>query len=263
MIELTPLDVRKKRGDFRRGMRGYDVGEVDSFLELVAERFEALVKENVTLKERSARLADQVKEQQGREKAVQEALVTAQALREDIGNQAQREADLLRREAEAEIERMILEAENRVDDLKLVLEDLDRRRRRFLRAFRLVLERELDAVHVEQSRDPLEEKPLELELFGSVAGPDSAPAPRRVSEPEVDTTADDTGAMVPEPAGEAHAKVPEDSPAPPAPATDEAAPASDSPATDADWAPHWRFSLGQGSGQGDPGSTSSKPSDVD
>ena len=27
MIDLTPLDVRKKRGDFKRGLRGYDTVE--------------------------------------------------------------------------------------------------------------------------------------------------------------------------------------------------------------------------------------------
>ena len=32
MIDLTPLDVRKKRGDFRKMLRGYDPQEVDSFL---------------------------------------------------------------------------------------------------------------------------------------------------------------------------------------------------------------------------------------
>ena len=42
MIDLTPLDVRKKRGDFRRGMRGYDTQEVDAFLEVVADRLEEL-----------------------------------------------------------------------------------------------------------------------------------------------------------------------------------------------------------------------------
>ncbi|MFH1765104.1 MAG: DivIVA domain-containing protein, partial [Gemmatimonadota bacterium] len=36
MIDLTPLDVRKKRGDFRRILRGYDPEEVDTFMDLVA-----------------------------------------------------------------------------------------------------------------------------------------------------------------------------------------------------------------------------------
>ena len=38
MIDLTPLDVRKKKADFRRGLRGYDIEEVDAFLDLAAER---------------------------------------------------------------------------------------------------------------------------------------------------------------------------------------------------------------------------------
>ena len=188
MIELTPLDVRKKRGDFRKGMRGYDPGEVDSFMELVAERLETLVKENLTLKERTERLSEQVKDKQDREKAVQEALVTAQALRKDISGQAQREAELMRREAEAEIERMLMDAENRLDELRLSMDEIDRRRRRFLRAVRAMLERELDFIGVEEGRDPLADKPLELELFiprsdGDVEVPrpwvaEGPPAPR-------------------------------------------------------------------------------------
>ncbi len=169
MIELTPLDVRKKRGDFRRTMRGFDPQEVDAFLELVSERMESLVKENMTLKERSARLADQVSQQQVREGAVQDALVTAQELRKDISGQAQREAELIKREAEAEIERMLLDAENRADSLQSAMAELERRRRRFLKGYRQMLERELDSVEVEASRHPLEDRPLELELPGGAA----------------------------------------------------------------------------------------------
>lgn len=47
MIHLTPLDVRKKQGDFRKILRGYDPEEVDTFLDLVAERMEVLVKQKV------------------------------------------------------------------------------------------------------------------------------------------------------------------------------------------------------------------------
>ena len=41
MIDLTPLEVRKKKGDFRRGLRGYDPPQVDDFLDIVADRLEA------------------------------------------------------------------------------------------------------------------------------------------------------------------------------------------------------------------------------
>lgn len=170
MIDLTPLDVRKKRGDFRRGIRGYDPDEVDQFLELVSERLEELVKENVALKERVDGLADRIGAQEGREKAVQEALVTAQELRAEIRSQARQEADLIRREAEMEArtlrERAEEEARRIRDDVGRFVEqqrqdlmDLDRARTRFLKSMRGLVEREMDALEVEEARAPSRDFP--------------------------------------------------------------------------------------------------------
>ncbi|MDH3222464.1 MAG: DivIVA domain-containing protein [Gemmatimonadota bacterium] len=210
MIDLTPLDVRKKRGDFKKMLRGYDPQEVDTFLELVAERLEALVKEGLALKERTDMLAEQVKIQEGREKAIQEALVTAQTLREDIAQQASREAEsvraqakreaemvtrqaeaearqiresarsevanirqqavgdteLLRKKTEAELERLTHELEGLIEEKTGLIDELERKRTRFLRAFRSLLERELDAVAIEEGKVASEDAILELDLTG-------------------------------------------------------------------------------------------------
>ncbi|MGD2069337.1 MAG: DivIVA domain-containing protein [Gemmatimonadota bacterium] len=166
MIDLTPLDVRKKKGDFAKVLRGYDQEEVDTFLDLVAERMEELVRENITLRERSDRLLEQVNSQEGRERAVQEALVTAQELREEVQAQAEREASLIRKEAEGEARRIVLDAEGDVKERRKALEDLERKRLRFLKSFRALLERELDVVEVEEGRAPLEDIEVELELGG-------------------------------------------------------------------------------------------------
>jgi len=189
MIDLTPLDVRNKRGDFKRLMRGYDPQEVDVFLELVAERLEALVRENLQLRERTQTLQQQVTSQLGREQAVQDALVTAQELRADIRAQSQREAEHALKEAEAEASRMISEAEaqvrsrlrgvhSRVEGAKDALEELEHRRARFLKDFRQLLQRELDVVIVEEGRAPLEDRPIELDL-----GPASPSTTPHRSEP--------------------------------------------------------------------------------
>lgn len=177
MIDLTPLDVRNKRGDFKKLMRGYDPQEVDVFLEIAAERLEELVRENIVLRERSESLERQVGAQTGREQAVQEALVTAQELRADIHSQAQREADHLVKESETEARRLAAEAEANVRNLirdaerrlelgRDALEEMERRRTRFLKAFRQLLERELDLVDVEDERAPLEDRPIDLDLGG-------------------------------------------------------------------------------------------------
>lgn len=86
MINLTPLDVRKKKGDFRRVMRGYDPEAVDNFLDEVVASMEQLVRENAAMSEAIAACRE-------REKAMNEVLVSAQQLREDMRDQAQREAD--------------------------------------------------------------------------------------------------------------------------------------------------------------------------
>ena len=167
MIDLTPLDVRKKRGDFGRGVRGYNSQEVDAFLELVAERLEELVKENMTLRERSERLNDQVTAQTGREQAVQEALVTAQQLRDEIQANAQKEAELALKEARAEGRELLAEAERRAVRATEGLDELQRRRLRFLGSYRQFLERELDHVAVEEGREPPRRvTPVDLDLGG-------------------------------------------------------------------------------------------------
>jgi cell division initiation protein len=164
MIDLTPLDIRKKRGDFRKGMRGYDPPEVDGFLELVAERMEELVKETSSLRERCDSLEERVKSQDRRERAVQEALVTAQKLRDDIQTQAHREAELAGREAEAaanttlrnadvEAQRILKEAEARLVAVQRAIDDLERRRNLFIKSFRRFLEGEMEALALEEKGD--------------------------------------------------------------------------------------------------------------
>src|SRR5207237_3826458 len=104
MIDLTPLEVRKKKSDFRRTMRGYDPQSVDDFLDLVADRMEQLVRDNASLNDRISSIETQVGDYRERENALTEALVTAQEMREQMRQQMEREADLKRREAEAEAE---------------------------------------------------------------------------------------------------------------------------------------------------------------
>lgn len=166
MIDLTPLDVRNKRGDFKKLLRGYDPQEVDVFLELVAERLEAVVRENIQLRARAETLEQQVSSQSGRERAVQEALVTAQELRSDMRSQAQREAELILAEARARAKELELEIERRLEVREDAISELERRRMRFLKTFRQLLERELDVVEVEEGRAPLEDRPIDLDLGG-------------------------------------------------------------------------------------------------
>jgi cell division initiation protein len=149
MIDLTPLEVRQKKGDFRRGMRGYEASLVDDFLDLVADRMEQLVRENHQLTERLARVEEQVRETRDRERALTEALVTAQEMREEMRQQAMRDAETARRDAEAQAARIMAEAARAVEREAENLRRLQLRQRQVVASYRSFLERELTELRIE------------------------------------------------------------------------------------------------------------------
>ena len=152
MIDLTPLDVRKKKGDFRRVMRGYDPEAVDNFLDEVVARMEELVRENAAMSASVGGMRDAIAEYREREKAMNEALVSAQQLREDMREQARREADLALREAHAQGEKIIADARRQVTLALEALRRIQAQRVRFLRLFRALVERQLSEIEQEEER---------------------------------------------------------------------------------------------------------------
>ncbi|HSM35150.1 MAG TPA: DivIVA domain-containing protein, partial [Longimicrobiales bacterium] len=143
MIDLTPLEVRQKKADFPRGLRGYDPGHVDDFLDLVADRLEALVRENRRLEEEIGTLRSRAGEYRDREKALTEALVSAQQMRETVREQTSKEAELMRREAEQEAQQVRSDALRSIEKEEETLRRLRARQRQLVDGYRAMLEREL------------------------------------------------------------------------------------------------------------------------
>lgn len=143
MIDLTPLEVRKKKGDFRKALRGYDAQSVDDFLDLVADRLEQLVRENGLLHERTTATESRVAEYRERERALTEALVTAQEMREEMRRQMEREVELKRRESEADAEEVRAAASQMREREEENVRRLRARQNQFVQSYRSFLEREL------------------------------------------------------------------------------------------------------------------------
>jgi len=173
MIDLTPLEVRKKREDFRRALRGYEPADVDNFLELVADRLEQLVKENLTLAERVARLEAEVGEYRERERALTDALVTAQEMREELRRQAAKDAELLRREAEAEAARLRAATLQALEREEEELRRLRARRAQLVQSYRSFLEQEL--AELEALARALDAADLPAGATPAAVGPLTAP----------------------------------------------------------------------------------------
>lgn len=148
MIDLTPIDIRKKKGDFKRAVRGYDTDLVDDFLDLVAERLEELVKQNMSLSDKLARVEEQIGEYKQRDRAMTDALVSAQQVREEVRRQAEKEAELRHREAQAEASAIRAEAAAAREREEEEIRRLRARRVQVIQSFRTLLDRELTELKV-------------------------------------------------------------------------------------------------------------------
>jgi DivIVA domain-containing protein len=139
-FHLTPLDVR--RFDFGRALRGYDPARVEAFRGQVADELERLTRANADLEAKTRNFHEQLRSFREREKALNDALVTAQQLRAELREQTEREAQLILREARAEGERLLEQSRAEVRGLEAELAALERSRLAFLGQLRSVIQRQ-------------------------------------------------------------------------------------------------------------------------
>ena len=149
-FHLTPLDVR--RYDFGRALRGYNPARVDQFRDQVAEEMDRLTRINQDLDAKARSFHEQLRAFRERDKALNDALVSAQQLRGEVREQAEREAQLILREAQAEGERIIESAKADVRRMEEVLDNLDRSRRTYLAQMRTLIARQLSEVEASDSQ---------------------------------------------------------------------------------------------------------------
>lgn len=143
-FHLTPLDVR--RYDFGRALRGYDPARVDQFRDQVADEMERLARVNQDLDQKARAFHEQLRAFRERDRALNEALVSAQQMRQETREQAEREAALIIREAQAEGERFIESARGEVRRVQEELQTLERSRRAYLAQMRALVSRHLSEI---------------------------------------------------------------------------------------------------------------------
>ena len=149
-FHLTPLDVR--RYDFGRTLRGYDPERVEQFRQQVAEELERLTRQTQELEAKAKGFHEQLRAFRERDKALNDALIAAQQLRGEVREQAEREAQLILREAQAEGERIIENAKSEVRRMEEELDNLDRSRRSYLSQMRTLIARQLSEVEASDSQ---------------------------------------------------------------------------------------------------------------
>lgn len=155
-FHLTPLDVR--RYEFGRVLRGYDPARVDQFREQVADELERLTRLNQELEQKARSFHDQLKSFRERDKALNEALVSAQQLRAELRDQAERESALTVREAQAQAESIISNAQADIRRVEDELAALERFRRNYLTQLRVFVERQLSEIQAAEAAPSIQRR---------------------------------------------------------------------------------------------------------
>lgn len=166
-FHLTAVDVR--RYEFQSVMRGYDRARVDQFKQQVADEMERLMRVNLELDEKARGFHEQLRAFRERDRALNEALVSAQQLRADMKEQAGREADVLLQEARLEAQRIVeaargeaatidAEARDAMTRLKAEIDRLERARRSYLAGLRTLAERHLAEAKAHEEQGTLFEE---------------------------------------------------------------------------------------------------------
>ena len=120
--------------------RGFDVREVDAFLEQMADAFEALQQECNALQEEVRRLKLESQGYMEREETFKRAMLNSQEVLEQMQQNAQKSAELVLADAEVKAEKILNRAHNRLAQLHDDITELKRQRIQIEMQIRSILE---------------------------------------------------------------------------------------------------------------------------
>ncbi|NLL31552.1 MAG: DivIVA domain-containing protein [Clostridiales bacterium] len=169
-MKLTPMDISNK--EFKKGFRGYDIEEVDEFINEIIENYENLYKENSRLKEDLSRVNEKLDHYIKIENTIQNTLLLAQNAAEQARESAQKESDLIIRNANDTAKKILDKAHNDVVGINDEYEKVKQEFIKFRAKFRNFMnaqtetfdELEKDLIKNYNVLEPLEEESFRNEI---------------------------------------------------------------------------------------------------
>ena len=172
-MKLTPLDIKKQ--EFTRAFRGVDPQEVQSFLQMVADQWSSLLDENSRMEQKVRDLDSKLEHYRKIEEALQEALETARDNSHKTIENAQREAQIIIREARGEADEIRKKGVTESKRLKHDITKISGRRDEVIARLRAFLMSEMELLARFEGQDqlgasfvrlhPTERKQLESRSF--------------------------------------------------------------------------------------------------
>lgn len=151
-MRITPLEIQNHQ--FSRRISGVDSDEVSTFLKMVADDCQGLVRENEQLKDSVRQLEKRNDELASGEKILRETLVSAQAMAEKLRETAVAESDVLLSTAEIRAEKILDASHRRAATLSEEIRELRGMRTRVASSLRSTIATHLSLIdRLEQDDD--------------------------------------------------------------------------------------------------------------
>lgn len=164
-MKIGPIDIRNHV--FTKRMRGVDEHEVHDYLDLVADRLEEVILEAEELRGQIDRLEGEVRDHRALERSLRDSMLSAERLVDDRTAQAEKEAQIVVKNAEVQAGKILLQAREELGRLRAEIDDLRRQKVTYVERFRALL----------RSQGKILE--ASLESFDPDADPERRPEPRR------------------------------------------------------------------------------------
>jgi cell division initiation protein len=155
-MKITPIDIQQV--GFAVRLRGYDRKEVDQFLDTLAQDYETLVRENEQTREKTSSLETQVVELKRKEALLNDTLIAVQKVVDEMKQNAQKEVNLVIKEAELKAEEITKSAREERLRLQQDIQDLQRQKVIFLEKIRSMIRTFEKTLELEEKDLVLSEK---------------------------------------------------------------------------------------------------------
>lgn len=141
-MNLTPKEIKKR--DFKRSLRGYDVDEVDAFLDTVSTHYEKLLIDNKNLAEKIKSLIADIEVYKENEANLQKAIIKSQGIAEEVIQNAKKRAEIIIKEAELDARKVRQDIEDEILNKKQELEDIKLRNDKIIEDLKMYLTEKLN-----------------------------------------------------------------------------------------------------------------------
>lgn len=172
---LSPVDIQNKT--FKKNkLGGYNVTDVDEFVEEIIKSYQELTNENYALKDKANILNESIQYYRTMETTIQNVLVLADKTAQDTKSTAYEKAEQIKKEAEQRAEKMINSAENRVNsllekgrqdafELTQRIEEIKRQYMSYKMQFKQVLQAQLEIIERSEDKPLAKQDDLVKELM--------------------------------------------------------------------------------------------------